>query len=151
MFDVFSLIYGYYNLYSSCLKDTQGEKRRPSCRKVGRNNILKLQQTLFLRHNKATPQGRELLSWFYFKSTQGHKTIRASFWFFKQVCSYKFQNLHHWICKPEILNTKSETDTTNALFCKCEVSKQFSVVQVYLPLKFTVRDENQCVSELWFS
>lgn len=45
--------------------------------------------------------------------------------FLTKFCSYKFQNLlHHWIFKPETLNTKNifDTDTINSLlaYMKCQ-------------------------------
>lgn len=62
-------------------------------------------------------------------------------------CSYKFQNLHHWIFKPETKYKNHfffETDTINSLlaYVKCQ-NIFFSVVQVHLLQKFTVRDENK--------
>lgn len=123
MFDMFSL-YDCCDLYSFCLKDAQGEKGNLDAGKQGgityRSFSGYFLKGIIKPHHEAENCFQDFISKVH-KVTKLEQVV-----FLNKFCSYKFQKLHHWICKPEILNTKSKTDTIHSLLCTCDVSEYFS-------------------------
>lgn len=133
-----------------CLIKYAGEEEETLTQKSRRNSTLKLYKVGIKKKKKGTMKPHhEAENYFLDFILKVHKVTKLEqvLGFLAIFCSYKFQNLHHWIFKPETKYKNHfffETDTINSLlaYVKCQ-NIFFSVVQVHLLQKFTVRDENK--------